>query len=313
MNKLFLLILPLLFMGCGDKADDAAEEIVELKTEKDRLSYVLGAMNAKTIVGTDDPNIARLDMEEVALGFNDNLNTNKPSECENTLRKLFGPNFQDFDSTYAKDGANCLGRLTGYAFFKDITKMGGMDQVDMNMAKIGFRHGLLKKDTLVSETDKQAMIQSFIKDLNVKNGKKMMDKAKKIPGAQVFDNGIVMQVISEGKGGSPSATDDVKVEYILTSAMGDTVQSSYAMKMQSGSKDPVALKLNGGVIPGWTFIVPKMKKGGKYRVYVPWELAYGEEMGRESLCFFIELVDYAKEGSFVKPQPQTAIPQGQGF
>lgn len=313
MNKLFLLILPLLFLGCGDKADDAAVEIVELKTEKDRLSYVLGAMNAKTIVGTDDPNIARLDMEEVALGFNDNLNTNKPSECENTLRKLFGPNFQDFDSTYAKDGANCLGRLTGYAFYKDITKMGGMDQVDMNMAKIGFRHGLLKKDTLVSETDKQAMIQSFIKDLNVKNGKKMMDKAKMIPGAQVFDNGIVMQVISEGKGGSPSATDDVKVEYILTSAMGDTVQSSYAMKMQSGSKDPVALKLNGGVIPGWTFIVPKMKKGGKYRVYVPWELAYGEEMGRESLCFFIELVDYAKEGSFVKPQPQTAIPQGQGF
>lgn len=313
MNKLFLLILPLLFLGCGDKADDAAEEIVELKTEKDRLSYVLGAMNAKTIVGTDDPNIARLDMEEVALGFNDNLNTNKPSECENTLRKLFGPNFQDFDSTYAKDGANCLGRLTGYAFFKDITKMGGMDQVDMNMAKIGFRHGLLKKDTLVSETDKQAMIQSFIKDLNVKNGKKMMDKAKMIPGAQVFDNGIVMQVVSEGKGGSPSATDDVKVEYILTSAMGDTVQSSYAMKMQSGSKDPVALKLNGGVIPGWTLIVPKMKKGGKYRVYVPWELAYGEEMGRESLCFLIELVDYAKEGSFVKPQPQTAIPQGQGF
>lgn len=313
MKKLFLLILPLVFMGCGDKSAEATEEIVELKTEKDRLSYVLGAMNAKTIVGTDDPNIARLDMEEVSLGFNDNLSSNKPADCENTLKKLFGPNFQDFDSTYAKAGANCLGRLTGYAFFNDITKMGGMDQVDMKIAKIGFRHGLLKKDTLIAETDKQAMIQDFIKGLNVKNGNKMMAKAKQIPGAQVFENGIVMQVISEGKGGSPSATDDVKVEYILTSAMGDTVQSSYAMKLQGGSKDPVALKLNGGVIPGWTYIVPKMKKGGKYRVYIPWELAYGEEMGRESLCFVIELIDYAKEGSFVKPQPQTAIPQGQGF
>ena len=213
----------------------------------------------------------------------------------------------------AKEGALCLGRLTGYAFFQDITKMGGLSQVDFKMAKIGFRHGLLKKDTLIAETEKQAMIQNFIKDLNVKNGSKMMEKAKKIPGAQVFDNGIVMQVISDGKGGSPSATDDVKVEYILTSAMGDTVQSSYAMKLQSGSKDPVALKLNGGVIPGWTFIVPKMKKGGKYRVYVPWDLAYGEQMGRESLCFVIELIDYAKEGSFVKPQPQTGIPQGQGM
>jgi len=36
-------------------------------------------------------------------------------------------------------------------------------------------------------------------------------------------------------------------------------------------------------------------------------------MGRESLCFVIELIDYAKEGTFVKPQPQAAMPQGQGF
>ena len=103
----------------------------------------------------------------------------------------------------------------------------------------------------------------------------------------------------------------MKVEYILTSAIGDTIQSSYAMKKQSGSKDAVALKLNGGVIPGWTYIVPKMKKGGKYRVYIPWDLAYGDQMGIESLCFLIELVDYAKEGSFVKPQPpQMGVPQG---
>jgi FKBP-type peptidyl-prolyl cis-trans isomerase len=312
MKRMFLFILPLLFIGCGEKTA-TVEEVIELKTEKDRLSYVLGAMNAKTIVGTQDANIARLDMEEVAKGFAENLNNNKPADCEATLTKLFGPNFQDFDSTYAKEGALCLGRLTGYAFFQDITKMGGLSQVDFKMAKIGFRHGLLKKDTLIAETEKQTMIQNFIKDLNVKNGSKMMEKAKKIPGVQVFDNGIVMQVISEGKGGSPSATDDVKVEYILTSAMGDTVQSSYEMKLKSGSKDPVALKLNGGVIPGWTFIVPKMKKGGKYRVYVPWDLAYGEQMGRESLCFVIELIDYAKEGSFVKPQPQTGIPQGQGM
>ena len=51
-----------------------------------------------------------------------------------------------------------------------------------------------------------------------------------------------------------------------------------------------------------------MKKGGLYRLYLPWNLAYGEEGGRESLCFVIELVDYAKQGTFVKPAPSTAIP-----
>lgn len=312
MRKLLFILIPLLFIGCGDK-NEQKEETVKLVTEKDRLSYVLGSMNAKTIVGTQDPNIDRLDMEEVAKGFASNLNNNKPTDCEATLIKLFGPNFQDFDSTYAKEGAQCLGKLTAYAFYQDMVKMKGLEMVDMKMAKIGFRHGLLKKDTLIAEEEKQKMIQGFIKDLNVKNGSKMMAEAKKIKGAQVFENGIVMQVISEGKGGSPSPTDDVKVEYILTSATGDTVQSSYAMKVQSGSKDPVALKLNGGVIPGWTYVVPKMKKGGKYRVYIPWDLAYGEQMGRESLCFVIELIDYAKEGTFVKPEPQQAMPQGQGF
>lgn len=305
----FLFILPLLLFACSNDPS-STEEVVELKTAKDRLSYVLGSMNARTIVSTQDINISRLDMEEIAKGFNSNLSLNNPEECEGILKKLFGPNFQDFDDKYAKEGANCLGKLTGYAFYKDIKKMGGINEVDLKMAKIGFRHGLLKKDSLIAEAEKQKILQNFISGLNVRNGNAMMSMAKKIQGAKVFENGIVMQVVKEGNGGSPSEKDDVKVEYILTSAMGDTIQSSYDMKKQTGSKDPVALKLNGGVIPGWTYVVPKMKKGGKYRVYIPWNLAYGEQMGKESLCFLIELIDYAPEGTFVKPQPAQSPTQG---
>jgi FKBP-type peptidyl-prolyl cis-trans isomerase FkpA len=307
---LFISIAAIGLFSCGgNKEKDEVK--VELKSHKDSLSYVLGAMNARTIVGTTDPNIDRLDLEDVAIGFSMNLNSNKPVDCEATLTKLFGPNFQDFDSTYAKEGAECLGKLTGYAFYQDLIKMDGLNQVDLKIATVGFRHGLLKKDTILADAQKQSLVQNFLKEMNEKNGLKMFAKAKKIKGAQLFENGIVMETVLAGTGGSPSATDDVKVEYILTSAIGDTIQSSYAMKKQSGSKDAVALKLNGGVIPGWTYIVPKMKKGGKYRVYIPWDLAYGDQMGRESLCFLIELVDYAKEGSFVKPQPpQMGVPQG---
>ena len=71
--------------------------------------------------------------------------------------------------------------------------------------------------------------------------------------------------------------------------------------LTKGTKDAVALKLDGGVVPGWPYVVPKMKKGGKYRVYIPWHIAYGEQMGRESLYFEIDLVDYAKSSDFVKP------------
>lgn len=323
MKKIILFILPVLLFSCGEEKKTDVEEKVKLVSEKDRLSYVLGAMNAKTIVGTPDPNIQRLDMELIAKGFADNLNNNNPVDCEAKLMKLFGPNFQDFNEKYAKEGAECLGRLTGYAFYKDMVKMGGLSSVDMKMAQIGFRHGLLKKDDVIGDSEKQNIIQNFIKDLTIKSGDKMMADAKKIKGAIVFDNGIVIERISEGKGASPSEKDDVKVEYILISALGDTMQSSYAMKEMSGNLEPVSLKLNGGVIPGWTFAIPKMKKGGKYRLFVPWQLAYGEsgmfnkQAGRydiqpyESLCFIIELVDFAKEGTYVKPQPQVGMPEQQ--
>jgi hypothetical protein len=41
-----------------------------------------------------------------------------------------------------------------------------------------------------------------------------------------------------------------------------------------------------------------MKVGGTYRLYLPWELAYGEQQGRESLCFVVELIARGKSGSF---------------
>jgi FKBP-type peptidyl-prolyl cis-trans isomerase len=74
------------------------------------------------------------------------------------------------------------------------------------------------------------------------------------------------------------------------------------MKNQEGKIEPVPLQLDGGVIPGWSYVLPKMKKGGKYKIYIPWELAYGIEGGKESLCFDIELIDSAPAGTFVKPQ-----------
>jgi FKBP-type peptidyl-prolyl cis-trans isomerase len=51
-----------------------------------------------------------------------------------------------------------------------------------------------------------------------------------------------------------------------------------------------------------------MKVGGKYRIFIPWNLAYGEQQGKESLCFLVELIAVGKEGSFTanakNPQAQ---------
>src|SRR5574343_476738 len=122
--------------------------------------------------------------DDAAKGFSENLSESNPDGCDVTLKKLFGPNFQDFNEAYAKEGAECLGRLTGYTFYRDLVKMNGKSHIDMKMAVIGFRHGLLKKDTLISDREKQEIVQKFIGDLTKESGEKVIADAKKHPGAK---------------------------------------------------------------------------------------------------------------------------------
>ncbi|MFM7723852.1 MAG: FKBP-type peptidyl-prolyl cis-trans isomerase [Bacteroidota bacterium] len=297
--KFFSIVVLLAFVvaSCGNKE---AKYTVNFANEKDKLSYVLGAMNAKTISDSKTESFEKLDKEEIIKGFNANLAGTPAQECLSTLQQLFGPTYQDFNPSYLKEGSMCMGKLTGYAFFYDIRKLGALDRVNMTMVKKGFADGLYKRDTSVLTLNSMRFIMSeFITGIHVENGNKMLSKAKAIPGAQIFENGVVMETVLPGKGPNPSPTDDVKVHYILTSSLGDTIQSSY-LGDGKGNVEPVPLALNGGVIPGWSFAIPKMKVGGKYRIFIPWNLAYGEQQGKESLCFFVELLERGAEGSFTK-------------
>ena len=297
---LFGTLFLLLVSACGTHEEQAKP--LKFKNSKDELSYVLGAINAKTIVSSGETSFANLDKDELIKGFNENLNASPADDCLPVLQKLFGPTYQDFNKKYVKEGSRCMGKMTGHAFYSDIQKLGGLGLVNLSMVKKGYADGLYLRDTVMKEAQMRQIMQDFMLSLNEKAGMKMLDKAKNTPGATVFDNGIILFTLKEGKGAFPNPTDDVKVHYVLMSALGDTIQNSYKMKNQEGKIEPVPLQLDGGVIPGWSYALPKMKKGGKYKIYIPWELAYGIEGGKESLCFEIDLIDCATAGTFVKPQ-----------
>ncbi len=309
--KKLLYILPLvtLLWACGD-SEEQEQEVIELEDQADRLGYALGAINAQTMKQGGVPNFDKLKVDLMVQGFADNLNNNDVTDCEATIRSLYGPYMQDFDTNYLDAGSTCFGRTMGSTFYKDMDRMQGLDKIDIEMVKIGFRHGLEGNDTLIEDPEKREMVQNFIVDLNEKLGDVMLAEAAKIEGVQKFDNGIIIQTIEEGSGAMPAETDDVEVEYILTGPTGDTIQSSYAMKQMTGETKPVALGLDGGVIPAWSFGLPKMKKGGKYRMWVPWQLAYGEQGGKQSLCFFIEFVNFGPKGTLYKPEPMPQNYQG---
>lgn len=117
----------------------------------------------------------------------------------------------------------------------------------------------------------------------------LAENAKK-DGIKVTASGLQYEVIAEGDGASPKATDVVKVHYEGTLISGQIFDSS----IKRG--EPVEFPLNQ-VIPGWTEGVQLMKVGAKYRFFIPSALAYGEQGAggmiapNSALIFEVELLE----------------------
>jgi FKBP-type peptidyl-prolyl cis-trans isomerase len=102
-------------------------------------------------------------------------------------------------------------------------------------------------------------------------------------------SGLQYEVLKEGTGPKPKATDTVKVHYHGTLPNGTVFDSSVERK------EPISFPLNG-VIPGWTEGVQLMATGSKFKFYIPSYLAYGDRgsppkiPGHSALIFEVELL-----------------------
>jgi FKBP-type peptidyl-prolyl cis-trans isomerase len=89
------------------------------------------------------------------------------------------------------------------------------------------------------------------------------------PGITTTDSGLQYETIEAGNGPKPAASDTVLVNYTGAFTDGAVFDSSY----DRGEPEEIPL---GMVIPGWTEGLQLMSVGGKYRMYIPSSLAYGE-------------------------------------
>ncbi|MCB0351680.1 MAG: FKBP-type peptidyl-prolyl cis-trans isomerase [Bdellovibrionales bacterium] len=127
---------------------------------------------------------------------------------------------------------------------------------------------------------------------NLKKGEAYLAENKAKEGVKVTDSGLQYEVISEGKGAKPKASDTVEVHYRGTLIDGKEFDSSYARNQPA--QFPVK-----GVIPGWTEALQLMKTGSKYKLTIPANLAYGERgnpsiPGNSVLVFEVELLKIVK-------------------
>ena len=114
-------------------------------------------------------------------------------------------------------------------------------------------------------------------------GEKFLAENGKKEGVVTLKSGLQYEVLREGNGKKPKATDQVKCHYEGTLINGQVFDSSYKRN------EPAVFPLNP-VIPGWTEGLQLMQEGAKYRFYIPYILAYGESGAGGSIPPFATLI-----------------------
>ena len=136
----------------------------------------------------------------------------------------------------------------------------------------------------------QAAKDKLLAEKNKKEGEAFLAENKKAKGVTTTDTGLQYSILAAGKGKTPKKSDVVRVHYHGTLPGGDVFDSS----VDRG--EPAEFEV-GGVIPGWTEALLKMKVGDKWKLAVPADLAYGatrrgEKIGpNQVLLFDVELLE----------------------
>ena len=132
----------------------------------------------------------------------------------------------------------------------------------------------VQKVNTINNYQKQMMSKqpAVNKELSFKNrveGSKFLEENKKKKGVITLPSGLQYKVITEGKGAKPVVADQVTVHYRGKLIDGTVFDASY------DRNEPATFGLNQ-VIKGWTEGLQYMQVGGKYELYIPSELAYGD-------------------------------------
>lgn len=181
-------------------------------------------------------------------------------------------------------------------------KTDGLD-VDVDLLAKGIRDVMSGGKPLLTDEEHQAVMTAAQKELmekqkeaskkaaekNKKDGEAFLEENRKKEGVVALPSGLQYKVIKSGEGKSPTRDNVVETHYRGKLIDGTEFDSSY--KRGKTATFPV-----GGVIPGWTEALQRMKVGDKWELFIPSNLAYGERgkaptIGPNAVLLFdIELI-----------------------
>jgi len=191
----------------------------------------------------------------------------------------------------------------GYNIGKDLKRQGL--ELDPKTIAQGIAAALSGTKSVLSEEEVTEVFAAIREEMmkkeaekgskNLEAGKKFLEENKKKEGVKVTKSGLQFLVIKEGDGAVPTKASKVSTHYRGTLIDGTVFDSSYEGDAPGEKDEPVSFGVTQ-VIKGWTEALQLMKVGSHYRLFIPSELAYGEngpgEIGKNStLIFEIHLID----------------------
>jgi FKBP-type peptidyl-prolyl cis-trans isomerase FklB len=155
-------------------------------------------------------------------------------------------------------------------------------EINADVLAAGVKDALSGANPLLTPDEMRTVMTQFSNDMrekaataskeagekNTKEGEKFLAENKTKPGVKTTASGLQYLVEKEGSGTAPKETDTVTVNYRGTLIDGTEFDSSYKRG------EPATFPVNR-VIKGWTEALQLMKPGGKYKLFIPANLAYG--------------------------------------
>ena len=197
-----------------------------------------------------------------------------------------------------------LSYALGHNIGHQLIGMGLQESLNIDDYAAAIADVLQGRQPQMSHEEAHRVLEDFFNDLEARqqaeaaergktarvDGERFLAENKKRAGVVTTASGLQYEVINEGHGRRPRATDTVSCHYEGTLIDGTVFDSSYRRG------EPAAFGLNQ-VITGWTEGVQLMQEGAKYKFYIPWQLAYGEHGAGgtippyAALIFTVELLE----------------------
>lgn len=267
---------------------------VKLKDENDSLNFLAGFLNgydvSRMIFADTD-----VDKDQIVRKFAAKVNEGASHPCAHFRESMMFRNYGE-QLKRAKKDRNFL----------------GIEDTDLNYETLrqGVVNGIYGDTMFISAADANTILNQEMARVQEEQARKRAEEAKvkyadriaaeeaflaenaKKKGVVVTESGLQYEVLRQGKGPKPVASDRVKVHYHGTLLDGTVFDSSVERK------SPAEFGVTE-VIPGWVEVLQLMPVGSKYKVYIPYQLGYNDRAAGKippfsMLIFEVELLEIVK-------------------